>query len=135
MSSNESVEDRVVKYTAASLIISQVVVSRLIIIVKFHTSASSDDSFGRLSDCETVYFVERAVESLNGSKSTHIPDAEHARNICGDDLIGPLHPFNTNQTVVMALESEDLLSHVRVPDEDIMIRPSRQDKVVIFIPV
>jgi len=78
MSSNESVEYRVVKYTAASLVISEMVVSRLIIVVKFHASASSNDSLGRLGDCETVHFVKRAVKGLDGGESTDIPDTEHA---------------------------------------------------------
>jgi hypothetical protein len=135
MSSDEGVEHRVVKYTAASLIISQMVVSRLVIVVKFHASTSSNDSLGRLSDCETVDFVKRAVESLYRSESTHIPDAEHTRNISRDNLVGSLHPLNSHQTVVMSLESEDLLGDVRVPDKHIMVRTSRQNKVVIFIPV
>jgi len=104
MSGNESVEYGVVKNAAASLVISQVVVCRLIIIVEFHASATSNDSLWRLSHCETVYFIQRAVESLYGSKGTHIPDSEHTGDISRDDLVSSLHPFDSYQTVVMALE-------------------------------
>jgi hypothetical protein len=96
MGGNESVEDRVVKNTTASLIVSQVMVCRLIIIVELHTSATSNNSFRRLCYCKAIHFVKGAVESLHWGESTHIPDTEHTRNICRDNLVGALHPLNTN---------------------------------------
>jgi len=96
MGCNEGVENRVVKHAAASLVISQMVIGRLIIVVELHAPASSNDSLRRLCYCETVDFIQGAVEGLHGRESTDIPDPEHSRNISRDDLVGALHPLDAD---------------------------------------
>ena len=96
MSSYESVEHWVVKYTAAGLVVSKMMISRLIIVVELHTSTSSNNTFRRLGNGEAVNFIQWAVKGLYRSKSTDIPDSEHTRDIGRNNLVGSLHPFNSN---------------------------------------
>lgn len=96
MSSNKSVEHWVVKDTAAGLVVSKMMISRLIVVVELHTSTSSNNTFRRLGDGEAVNFIQWAVKGLYRSKSTDIPDSEHTRDIGRNNLVGSLHPFDSN---------------------------------------
>lgn len=44
-------------------------------------------------------------------------------------------PLDTDQTVVVAFKEENGLLYVRVPDENIVVKTSTQDQVIVGIPV
>lgn len=45
------------------------------------------------------------------------------------------HPLDSDQAVVVSLEYEDSLLHVRVPDEHIVVEACTQDHTVVRTPV
>ena len=81
MRSDESIEDWVVEHAEARLIISQMVVRRLIIVVEDQSATTSDNSLGRLSNGQTVDFVQVAVERLHSRERADIPNPDHARDV------------------------------------------------------
>jgi len=62
MRGNESIEDRVVKDAQTCFVVSKVVASRLVVIVKHQSTAARDDTLWWLRYCQTVDLVQRAVE-------------------------------------------------------------------------
>ena len=64
MSSDKSVEDRVVQDTQTGIFVSQMMVDGLIIIVEDQASTSDNDSLWRLSDGQSINFVQATVKSL-----------------------------------------------------------------------
>lgn len=97
MGSDEGVKYWVVQDADTSFVVSQVMPSRLIVVVKDKSAAACDDTLGWLSDRHTVNLIQWAVEGLNCREGAHIPYAEHTRDIARDDLVGAGHPLHTYQ--------------------------------------
>ena len=127
MTSDPCVKDRIIKHTATGPVICQVVISRFVVVIEFHASSTSYNSLGRLCDGKAVDFIERAIEGLNRSERSSIPDSKHARDVSRNDLMSAFHPLYSDQTMIVTLEHEYLLSHMGIPDEDVVIGASAQD--------
>lgn len=101
MCCDKRVEDRIVKDTNTSFVIGQMIVSWLVVIIEKHSATTSNDSLGRLGNGKAVNFVGWAVESLHCCERTHVPNSEHSRDVCRDDLVGTWHPLYPNKAVVV----------------------------------
>ena len=135
MRCDESIEDIIIEYTEARLVICQMVVSRFIVVIEHQSATSCNDPLRRLSDRQAINLVQIAVESLHSGERTDIPHPDHARDIRWDNLVRAWDPLNADQAVVVAFKQEDFLLHMRVPDENVVIETCTQDQIVILVPI
>jgi len=103
MSCDKGVEHRVVKHAYARVLVSKVVIGWFVIFVVLHAATAKNDSLGRLCHSKAVDFVQWAVNCLDSVVGTSVPNSHHSWDVARNDLLGSWHPFDSNQTVVMAL--------------------------------
>ena len=133
--SDKGEEHWIVQNIERCLLVSQVVCGRLIIVVENKFTASCNDSLWRTRDRKAVNFVKWAVESLNCSEGSHVPNSEHTGDVCRNHLVSSLQPFDSNQRVVVPLQHEDFLCHCWVPDVNVMICACTQNDSALSEPL
>ena len=135
MSGDESVENRVVQHTEASIFVSEMMVNRFVIVVKHQRSASHYDSLRRCCHSKRIDLIETAVKSLCSGVGSHVPDSNHARNVGRNDGLSVFDPLDADQTMVVTFHQEDAALHLRVPKVNVVIQASGKNHVHVGIPV
>lgn len=135
MRCDKSVEDGVVEDAQTGILVCQVVIDGLVIIIKDQATASYNNPLGRLRDSQGMDLIQAAVKCLCCRVSSHVPNPDHARNVCTDDLLSASDPLYTDKTVVMTLHYKDFWLDLRVPHVDIVIETGTEDHVHVCIPV
>ena len=135
MRCDKSVEDGIVEDAKAGIFVRQVMVDRLIIVVEDETATADNDSLGRLCNGQSVDLVQAAVERLRRRVGSHVPHADHTRDVRADDLLRAADPLDTDQTVVVPLHEEDSRLDLRVPHVDVMVETRAQNHVHVCVPV
>lgn len=70
-------------------------------------------------------------ESLHAREVPDIPDFEDAVDVGGDDLWGVGDDLDAAQTVVVSVEAQNELIHVRIPDERVEVEARRDKEPVL----
>ena len=124
MASDKCIKYWVIQHRQTALVVSKMLVCWLVIIVENESTASSNNSFWWPSDSKCVYFIQRCVESLHCCERSHVPNPEHARNICRNDLMTVWQPFHTDQRMIVTFEKENPHFNIRIPNVDVMVKSS-----------
>ena len=127
MCCDESIEDFIIEYTQACLVISKMMIRWFIVIVEDQSATTCNNPLGWLSDRQTIDLIQITIKCLYRRECSHIPHSYHARYICRNNLICSWNPFDSDQAMVMALEQEDFLLNMRVPDENVMVEAGAQN--------
>ena len=92
----EGVEDWVVEYADAGLVVCKVVVGWFIVVIKYQSSTSRNNPLWIVGQSKTINFVKRTIKCLNSCKCSHVPHSKHTRYICRYYLMSSrknLHPY------------------------------------------